>query len=344
MPRIQPKRPKKSEPADELVVLIPARDEAENLKELIPLLIRPNRKQKLKVYVFDDESEDDTAAVAKRLGAQVIRPSEPLPEGWTGKNRACDQLAKASMEDSAAPWILFLDADTRPHKDFIPALMEYARRCPSRVGVISGMPKLVPGDYPEPIFLAWVPWILLSTNPFGLVARTGVGHNRFTNGQVVLWKKAAYSALWPNEKLKSAVLEDARIGRLLAKEGIGLRVVDMTKVLETHMYSNWRECLDGLSKNAFEVMGSYGGTFFLALVLLVIAWLWALTGPMFWVPLGLLLVSGVYSAWGTDSSLTIGLLAPFTVTIGAFTLVRSAVWRMQGKVMWKGRNYGRLKD
>lgn len=327
--------------AKDVAVLIPARNEAENLRELIPALLKGNKG--LKVYVFDDESEDDTAGVAKRLGAQVVRSPEPLPPGWTGKNWACDHLAKAAMEDSPGAWLLFLDADTRPQPGFLTRLMAYAASCPSKVGVISGMPKLVHGQFPEAMFLAWVPWILLSTNPFWLVARTGLGHNRFTNGQVVLWRSSVYSSLWPNDRLRSAVLEDARIGRLLAKEKIGLRVLDLSELLETHMYKTWQECYDGLSKNAYEVMGSQAGTIFLAAVLILIAWGWTFGVPLVWLPYGLFLVSGVYSAWCTETPLWIGLIAPITVTLGAFTLIRSARMRRQGQVIWKGRNYAGIE-
>ena len=84
---------------DAFCVLIPARNEAENLRELIPSLLAQSGGAP-KIYVFDDESDDGTADVAAGLGATVVRPRESLPKGWTGKNRACHELAKAAAERS----------------------------------------------------------------------------------------------------------------------------------------------------------------------------------------------------------------------------------------------------
>src|ERR1019366_7317804 len=141
-----------------------------------------------KVYVFDDESEDRTAEVAAAQGAIVICPREPLPKGWTGKNRACHELAKAAIEDSSAEWYLFLDADIYPAPGFVAAVQDLTSRVSRRTSVISGFPHIIPGRGIEPLFLAWVGWVLLATNPYGLVSLTGKGHNRFTNGQFGCWR------------------------------------------------------------------------------------------------------------------------------------------------------------
>src|SRR5579885_1011685 len=80
-------RPSPESDGPSFCVLIPARDEAANLRELLPLL--GAHAAGAQVVVFDDESSDATAEVARSLGATVIPAAEPLPAGWTGKNRAC---------------------------------------------------------------------------------------------------------------------------------------------------------------------------------------------------------------------------------------------------------------
>ncbi len=166
------RRPGSLEVGDEFCILIPARDEAENLATLIPLL-RNQQGGEPKIYVFDDESADGTGEIAKNLGATVISPREPLPKGWTGKNRACHELAKAAAEDSNAMWFLFLDADVRPEPGFLNGMRDLARQCGPRVGVLTGFPAIRPGRGLEPLFLAWVGWILLASNPFGLPTHLG---------------------------------------------------------------------------------------------------------------------------------------------------------------------------
>lgn len=58
------------------------------------------------------------------------------------------------------------------------------------------------------------------------------------------------------------------------------------------MYDNWRETLDGMSKNSFEVAGTTTGSLLLAAALMFTAWGW-LAAPT--VALPLLILSGVFA-------------------------------------------------
>jgi hypothetical protein len=325
------------EEGPEIAVLIPARDEETNLLRLIPQLLAPNPG--LKVYVYDDDSADGTAKVAAAAGAIVLKGG-PLPSGWTGKNNACHRLGQAAAEDSDAAWILFLDADVTPAPDFIPALRATAATVRPGVGVFTAFPTLTPGEGPEPLFLAWVGWVLLSTNPFGLSARTGLGHSQFTNGQMTLWRSEVYTRLWPNERLKHAVLEDVRIGRMLKDEHVGLEVASMAGQFSVRMYENWHQALDGMSKNAYEITGTTTGSVAVALLFLLLGWAWLAAGTMWWAPLGLLTLSGVFAALTVRASWLGAIFMPVVLSIGAFAVLRSMVWHRRGAVKWKGRTYG----
>ena len=322
-------RPEPWEGGPEIVVLIPARDEAENLDRLVPALAGT------RVIVYDDESTDGTGEVAARHGATVLRGG-PLPEGWTGKNRACHRLASAAIEGTTAEWLLFLDADVRPAPAFVATMRGMAARAKPNVGAVTGFPTVLAGRGVEPLFLAWVGWILLVTNPYALVALTGRGHNRFLNGQVTMWRRDVYARLWPNEAVRSRVMEDVSMGRLLAREGIAVTVANLSKVLAVRMYDTWRQTLDGMSKNSHEVAGSTAGTLGLAALTLFLGWGWLLGGPwaaaLFWAS-GAFVVLTCRTAWWP------ALVAPLVPTIGAFTMVRSLVWHRRGTVVWKGRTY-----
>lgn len=81
-------------------VVIPARDERETIGHVIGLL----RRQGLdRIRVVDNGSSDDTAAIARQLGAEVI--SEPRP----GYGRAC--WAGCLNLDPAVQWLMFCDGD-----------------------------------------------------------------------------------------------------------------------------------------------------------------------------------------------------------------------------------------
>lgn len=316
-------------PGGKVALLIPARNEAANLKELLPQAL----PQADWVYVFDDESTDDTGAVAADLGARVIRPSEPLPQGWTGKNRACHQLALYALEETDADWLLYLDADTRIAPDFVNSMRGLAAS--SHASVITGFPWIRPGRGIEPLFLAWVGWILLASNPFGLVSRSRMGHNRFLNGQVQMWRTPTYAEVWPNEKVKGRIMEDVQMGRELARMKIPVEVGNLSRVLQVRMYDTWRETLDGMSKNSYEITGSVAGSISMAALLLLVAWGWLAWPPAY----GLLLLSGLAVCGTARAPVWPAPLLPIGLTIGAYTILRSAWWHKTGQVRWKGRTY-----
>jgi hypothetical protein len=332
------RRPSSKTDGDTFAVLIPARDEAENLRILVPSLLGQHGGAP-KVYVFDDESEDETVQIARGLGATVISPREPLPQGWTGKNRACHELAKAAAEDSDARWYLFLDADTRPEAEFLNGMRDLARQAGPRVGVLTGFPAIRPGRGVEPLFLGWVGWILLATNPFGVVSRTGLGHNRFTNGQIHAWRSEIYTRLWPNEQVRGHVLEDVMMGRLCAREGVRIEVANLSRILKVRMYETWRQALDGMSKNSFEITGSYVGSVALASFFVVCSLAWLATGAYLPLALGLLVWSGLMVAATARTAVWPVLLMPMVCLIGGIAVLRSAWWKKTGQTVWKGRLY-----
>ena len=318
-------------------VLIPARNEAQNLRRLVPALLEA--EPLTPVLVFDDESTDGTGEVAASLGAVVVKPDGPLTAGWTGKNRACYELARAAAELEGIEWFLFLDADTYPSPEFLPAMRSLCASMPDSVGMVTGFPQIQAGQGWQPLFLAWVGWALLCSTPYGLICRSGLGHVRFKNGQIHAWRREVYLAVQPNEAVRSRIMEDVEIGRLLARRGIGVEVANLSNVFGVRMYETWQETLDGMSKNAYEITGSVFGSLLVALLLLALGWGWLLMGRLALVGLGLLMLSGLFTVLIVRTVLWPALLMPLVPTIGAFTVLRSTVWHRTGRVVWKGRTY-----
>jgi glycosyltransferase involved in cell wall biosynthesis len=324
-------RPSKAKDGPDVCALIPARNEAGRIGALAAEL----RRQGMRVYVFDDESEDGTGEEAAAGGAVVIRPAEPLPEGWKGKNRACRELARAASEDFAGEWAVFLDADVLPRPGFAAGLRgligEHGRRFP----VITGFPAYLPGRGLEPAYLQWMTWLLLATNPFWLVGRTRRGHNFFTNGQVTAWRLDAYWELDPHKAAKERILEDVAIGRMLARRGIPALVANLGSVLAVRMYDTLPEAFDGMTKNSAEIAGPGPGSWLLAAGLLAAAWGWIAWPPA----LILLAASAAMAARVSRHPWWTWPLLPLSLTAAAATVIRSLAWRAQGRIAWKGRIY-----
>jgi len=97
-----------------LTVLIPTFNEADNLRELLPLVSWADE-----VLVVDSFSTDDTLEVAQKAGARIIQ--REYGNSASQKNWAIPQAKNE--------WIFLLDADERPSKDLtaeIKAIMSQA--------------------------------------------------------------------------------------------------------------------------------------------------------------------------------------------------------------------------
>jgi 4,4'-diaponeurosporenoate glycosyltransferase len=90
-----------------LSVIIPARNEAENLERLLRSIAAQSPGPG-EVIVVNDHSEDETMIVAQTAGCRVIDAEDP-PDGWVGKPWACWTGAREATGDV----LMFLDADTQ---------------------------------------------------------------------------------------------------------------------------------------------------------------------------------------------------------------------------------------
>lgn len=313
-------------------VMIPARNEAENL----PSLLTPLQGQNVRVTIFDDESTDGTASIAAELGAVVTRSPGALPPGWTGKNRACHELSLRAT----AEWVVFLDADTRPTPDFASRLSAMLNALDPEVKVLSGCLRMEAGRRLEPAYLGWVPWIILATNPFGLVSKTGKGHNRFTNGQFACWRRETLAEIRPFETLKGEILEDVKIGRLLARRGIRVEIADVSAILGVKMYRDLREAFRGMSKNSADIAGGPIASLLFTAFLIFAGWGWLLTGPYWWIFLATLLLTKLFGDRIIHYPLWTVPFLPFTCLAAAVTVIRSLMLKRRGRLEWKGRTYG----
>jgi glycosyltransferase involved in cell wall biosynthesis len=95
-------------------VIIPARDEAQGLRELLPELHKylPPATQ---IIVVNDGSNDDTCAVCESQGVKVV--SHPYPKG----NGAA---IKSGARAASGEILIFLDADGQHKPEDIPRLLE----------------------------------------------------------------------------------------------------------------------------------------------------------------------------------------------------------------------------
>ncbi len=103
----------------DVTVLIPARNEADVIQETLQALNQQG--EGLNVVVVDDQSEDNTAEIAKQSGLEklTIINGKPLESGWSGKLWALN----TGFEHINTSYTLLLDADIKVCPNTLPVLL-----------------------------------------------------------------------------------------------------------------------------------------------------------------------------------------------------------------------------
>jgi 4,4'-diaponeurosporenoate glycosyltransferase len=228
-------------------IIIPARNEARNLPRLLQSIAAQTVKPR-EVIVVDDGSSDNTAAIAREMGATVI-PSQGLPDGWRGKTWACHQGALAAQGGR----LLFMDADTWFEPDGLHRLLEIQHDAALSVVPYHAVRKTF-----EDLSLFFNLCMTAGTVPRGLA------------GQVLLVSKHHYQRVGGHEAVRGHILENFRLAEHFRSAGIPLRSLTGKGRVSFRMYPDGlRELVHGWTKGfAAGAGGTPTGT-----LLLVIAWM-----------------------------------------------------------------------
>lgn len=229
-------------PAGTVSVVVPARDEEERLPGCLARL--QDDPHVLEVLVVDDESSDRTAQVAREHGARVV-PGAPLPEGWAGKAWALEQGLQAARGD----WVVFLDADTRPKRGLIGALIERAQgtgllSVAARIVCDTNLERMLMGS-----FLATIVWRF---GPGGGAWQPLASRTIF-NGQCIAGRRVDLLAFGGWARVRSSIVEDVALARAWRRDGRELDFADASSVLEVRMYGSLRESWDGWGRSLMAV-------------------------------------------------------------------------------------------
>lgn len=196
---------------EDFTVLIPARNEAGSIGETLVALAEA--APRAPAIVVDDESGDDTAAIARASGhgnLRIIAGSTP-PPGWAGKLWALEQ----GFRHVTTKRVLLLDADIRLAPGLPAALIEKADAGAALVSVMA-----------EPCWHGfWARWLLPAyvyffklIYPFALVNRAGGGVAAAAGG-VVLADCEALRAVGAFRAWRDAIIDDCTLARRMKQAG-----------------------------------------------------------------------------------------------------------------------------
>ena len=241
-------------------VLIPARNEAENIGVLLTDLINQHY-QNIEIIVFDDQSDDKTVEVVSVMAEtdsriRLIR-SDGLPIGWLGKNFGCYSLSLHANGE----YLLFLDADVRIGGDIIQSAVAYAEK--HHLGLLSIFPEQIVITSGEKMTVPIMNYILLSLLPLQLVEWTSFRSLAAANGQFMLFNTAIYNRFKPHEQVRNCKVEDIEIARYFKEKRISIACLTGNNSIRCRMYTGFGDAVGGFSKN---IISFFGNSFILAVI------------------------------------------------------------------------------
>ncbi|MBO0734571.1 MAG: glycosyltransferase [Methylocapsa sp.] len=339
-----------------VTVVIPARDEAENIGDCLSALAQQDYpRSQLRIVVADDDSADATATVVSSVACEdgrcALLRAPPLPAGWTGKAHACWAGSRAAA--ASTQWLCFMDADVRAG----PALLTTAigEAIKTKADLLSLTPRQELGSFAERLVMPCGFYMLAFLQD---LARIQASKREATaSGKFILVRYAAYESFGGHAAVRHEICEDAALARRAKSCGYRVILAGGERLASTRMYAGWRSLRAGVSKNLADMMGGPAMAAVTAIAGITLAWMAVL------LPLAELGACGraggescvalLIALPGSAAFLALhiagavhfripvwyGLLFPLGYTAGALIALESVRRRLTGQRVWKGRVY-----
>ncbi|MCL2706724.1 MAG: glycosyltransferase [Dehalococcoidia bacterium] len=333
-------------------VIVPARNEAANISSCVESLLQQDYPD-FEIIVIDDNSEDNTAAIVHDISRRDTNVrlimGAPLPLGWAGKPFACFQAAKQACGE----WLLFTDADTTHSPQMLRKAMALAQE--NHVSLLSGFPRHRTDHISQKIATPMIYFLIMSLIPLWLLHSSSKPLPSLAIGQFLLFSADAYWKIGGHEAVKNRVTEDIYLGIAIAKAKGRHLAVDLSSLVNCHMYSNIAESWRGLSRALYGISAlSYA-----ALGMLLFLGCFVLLAPLFWL-VALFFMTDMLPQWGPLVIMQVALLLimrrwadahfkeDWTATllyplgiIFLIAVVANGMWRrlIGASISWKKRSY-----
>lgn len=232
-------------------IIIPARNEEENIGPCVESL-RKSAGCEIEVIVVDDESKDRTAEIVRVIQEKDSRVRlvrvNGLDPGWVGKSHALYR----GVGEAKGEWLLFTDADTRHHPRALADCLTLAEE--KKAGIVSLSPGQVCVSFWERLLQPAVFSFIESRYPFHEV--NGDGEScAAANGQYILIRRSALEAVGGLEAVRSEIVEDMALARLVKEKGFRIHFAPGEGRVEARMYRSFWALWEGWSKNLFALSG-----------------------------------------------------------------------------------------
>ena len=239
------------DPAPSLSIIVPARNEANNIEACVRSVLAVDWPGPLQMVVLDDRSTDGTGEILARLAQEddrllVIQGVE-LPEGWLGKPHALHR----AQQHATGEWLMFIDADVQV--DPLGPRRLIGRVISQGAEMASGLGHLIAETFWELTVQTRMGGVIAGGNPLDKV-NDPEDEAALANGQCILFRRDTYDRMGGHESIKDSVLDDVDFARKAKAEQVNYRLYFAPGVFKCRMYTRFNEIWEGWTKNLFPAL------------------------------------------------------------------------------------------
>jgi glycosyltransferase involved in cell wall biosynthesis len=332
-----------------LTVVVPAKDEAENIAATLDALLASDYKP-LHILAVDDRSSDATGVVMDDYAAKhpqrvrVLHITE-LPEGWLGKTHALMAATEFLANEGGSEFVLYTDADVLFSPSILRRAMAFAEATDADHLVV--LPTMQVKSWGEGIVLGFFQIFGLWASRPWKVEDAASRRDIVGVGAFNMVRRAALEELggWSPQRL--AILEDITLGRRMKAAGMRQRIAFAPGLVLVHWAKGARGLVRVMTKNLFSAFNFRTTLLLGACVWVVVFCLGPVAGLLTqWTLLPALVVfcciAVAYRVMGQASWIDAryGWLYPLGALAFLWAMLRSAatvLW--QRGVVWRGTFY-----
>ncbi|MGI4737063.1 MAG: glycosyltransferase [Janthinobacterium lividum] len=242
-------------------ILVAARNEEATIERCLQALAALHYPaEQLEIFIGDDASTDDTAAVVRRFIADKpqfrLLPIRHRLGTARGKSNVLAHLCRAATTD----YFLLTDADMALHPEWVAAMLAAA---PEGVGVVTGITTAGGGLFGRLQGLDW----LFGLNLIRLLTDCGLPITAVGNNMLVT--RAAYESIGGYEALAFSITEDVQLFTQIVAQGwhyrnlieprvLGISVPQPTVRHLLHQRKRWMKGAGRLPWQLGALFSSYG--------------------------------------------------------------------------------------
>jgi hopene-associated glycosyltransferase HpnB len=236
-----------------VAIVVPARNEAENIAQSVTSLLAQDYPTFALVLV-DDDSGDGTAAIARQTAAALgkqerltIVSGTPLPSRWTGKLWAVKQGIAAGEEKFAPKYLMLTDADIVHAPDTLSWLVAHSEQG-SRV-LTSLTARWRCENLPERVHIPAFIYYFAMLYPFAWVNRAEHPMAGAAGG-CMLVRADALRAAGGIDVIRDALIDDCALAGAMKEQGpIWLGLTD--RVASIRPYTTWGDIRRMVARSAY---------------------------------------------------------------------------------------------